>query len=376
MAGIYLHIPFCRKICSYCDFYKTPATSLIPQFLEELESEIRERIDYLGDEEVETIYFGGGTPSLLKVEQVEKIISGIYSRFRVASRCEITLEANPDDLGRDYLRALHEGTQINRLSIGIQSFHDHDLHLLNRRHNSRQAVECVDDANRAGFPNVTIDLIYGLPGMDMQDWESNLSIAFGMNIRHLSAYHLTIEPHTAMSGMLERGLIHLPEDHCSSGQFMLLHDMAAANGFDHYEISNLAKPGFMSEHNCNYWRQRKYLGLGPSAHSYDLESRRWNISHLKKYIEAVSEGKCYYESESLDLKTRFNEYLILSLRTAWGLKFSDVIARFGKDYLSLLEKNLLILKTPGWIERDADQLKLTPAGWLVSDYIVQNLMAE
>jgi putative oxygen-independent coproporphyrinogen III oxidase len=376
MAGIYLHIPFCRKICSYCDFYKTPATRFIPEFLENIGKELQERADYLQGEGIETIYLGGGTPTLLRVNQAEQLFSLIQSLFKVSSGCEITMEANPDDLTPEYLQSLHAGTPVNRLSIGIQSFRDHDLDLLNRRHNAVQAVGCVDAARQAGFKNITIDLIYGLPGMEVKDWEANLDLAFSMDIDHLSAYHLTIEPRTAMSGMLERGLIMLPEDSSSSDQFTLLHEIAAYHGFDHYEISNLSKPGFMSEHNCNYWKQKKYLGAGPSAHSYDLESRRWNVSHLKKYIEAVSQGQPYSESENLDLKTRFNEYLMLSLRTSWGLKFSDIRNLFGDFYVKLLENNLKTVAKPGWIIREEDVLKLTPAGWLVSDYIVPQLMAE
>jgi oxygen-independent coproporphyrinogen-3 oxidase len=290
--------------------------------------------------------------------------------------CEITLEANPDDLSAAYLQSLNGSTPVNRLSVGIQSFSDHDLKLLNRRHNARQALQSLDDARNAGFKNITIDLIYGLPDMDLRAWKSNLEIAFQLEVPHLSAYHLTIEPNTAMARMTSRGLIHLPEEGDSSAQFLLLHKMAQENGFNHYEISNLAKNGFLSQHNSNYWKQKKYLGLGPSAHSFNLVSRQWNVNHLRKYIEAVSNGSDYSESEILDAKTKFNEYLMLSLRTDRGISMKHIADEYGQPVADSLEKNLRLSVSGEWVTKQDDCIRLTAAGWMVSDYIVSRLMDE
>jgi oxygen-independent coproporphyrinogen-3 oxidase len=376
MAGLYIHVPFCRKICSYCDFYKTTATTLMPDYLSALISEMTERAVYLEGESLETIYFGGGTPSLIPVAELQEIFARIYENFRLTPDCEITIEANPDDLSSHFLRLLHSLTPVNRLSVGIQSFSDRDLKLLNRRHNARQAVQSIDDAKNAGFKNITIDLIYGLPDMDLRAWRSNLEIAFLLDVQHLSAYHLTIEPHTDMSRMTSQGLIHLPEEGDSTEQFLLLNKMADEQGFVHYEISNLAKEGYLSHHNSNYWKQKKYLGLGPSAHSFNLVSRQWNVSHVRKYIEAISAGTPYSESEILDAKTRFNEYLMLSLRTDRGIRMSQIVEEYGQQVAESLEKKLRLIKSPEWINRQEDCIWLTPAGWMVSDYIVGRLIRD
>jgi oxygen-independent coproporphyrinogen-3 oxidase len=376
MAGLYIHIPFCRKICSYCDFYKTTATSLMPDYLIALDREMSERAAYLEGEILETIYFGGGTPSLIPVAGLQKIFERIYENFRLAPDCEITIEANPDDLSSTYLQILRSSTPANRLSIGVQSFNDHDLELLNRRHNAKQAIQSIEDARNAGFKNITIDLIYGLPDMEMPAWRLNLEIVFLLEVQHLSAYHLTIEPNTALSRMTSRGLIHLPGEGDSSEQFLLLNELAGEQGFVHYEISNLAKKGYFSQHNSNYWNQKKYLGLGPSAHSFNLVSRQWNVGHIRKYIEAISNGSNYSESEILDAKTRFNEYLMLSLRTDRGISMSHIVQEFGQQIADSLEKNIRLIRSTEWIRQQDDCMRLTTAGWMVSDYIVSRLMEE
>jgi oxygen-independent coproporphyrinogen-3 oxidase len=376
MAGLYIHVPFCRKICSYCDFYKTTATSLVPDYLSALDSEMTERAAYLEGESLETIYFGGGTPSLIPVAGLQKIFERIYKNFRLAPDCEITIEANPDDLSSTYLQVLRRSTPVNRLSVGIQSFSDHDLNLLNRRHNAKQALQSIKDARNAGFRNITIDLIYGLPDMDLSAWRANLEIAFLLDVQHLSAYHLTIEPNTALSRMTSRGLIHLPEEGDSADQFLLLNKLSFEHGFVHYEISNLAKNGYLSQHNSNYWKQKKYLGLGPSAHSFNLVSRQWNVGHIRRYIEAISTGSIYSESEILDAKTKFNEYLMLSLRTERGISMSHIVHEFGRQVADSLEKNIRLIGSTEWIRQQDDYIRLTAAGWMVSDYIVSRLMEE
>lgn len=348
----------------------------MPDYLSALDREMAERAAYLEGEVLESIYFGGGTPSLIPVAGLQKIFERIYENFRQTPDCEITIEANPDDLSSTYLQVLRSSTPVNRLSVGIQSFSDQDLKLLNRRHNAKQAFQSIEDARNAGFKNITIDLIYGLPDMDLQAWRSNLEIAFLLDVQHLSAYHLTIEPNTAMSRMTSQGLIHLPEEGDSSEQFLLLNKLAGEYGFLHYEISNLAKKGYLSQHNSNYWKQKKYLGLGPSAHSFNLVSRQWNVSHIRKYIEAISTGSLYSESEILDEKAKFNEYLMLSLRTDRGISMSHIVHEFGQPVADSLEKNIRIIRSTEWIRQQDDCIRLTAAGWMVSDYIVSRLMED
>jgi len=376
MAGMYIHIPFCRKICSYCDFYKTTLSDLIPDYLHVLETELDKKKDYLAGEPLESIYLGGGTPSLIQAGGLAQLFESIIHKYAISDPCEVTLEANPDDLTQAYLRELRAYTPVNRLSIGIQSFNDNDLLVLNRRHNALQALTCVQDARIAGFDNITIDLIYGLPGMKSSSWERNLETAFSLDIQHLSAYHLTIEPNTALSRRAARGLISLPAEDESSLQFMLLNKIAGEKGFEHYEISNLSRNGFMSRHNSNYWFQKKYLGLGPSAHSYNLDSRQWNIRNVRKYMDAVLNGISYTESEFLDIKTRFHEYLMLSLRTIWGISITEIREKFGETYLAALEKNIKPFLSTEWVLHKNSIIKLTPAGWMVSDYILGRLMAD
>lgn len=373
---MYIHFPFCRKICSYCDFYKTTLSSLIPDYIKALLRELEFRKAYLEKESLETIYLGGGTPSLISVDQMALIFDKIRDCFDFGSDCEVTMEANPDDMSSGYLRSVRELTPVNRLSIGVQSFSDDELLMLNRRHTALQSIQCINDARNAGFKNITIDLIYGLPGMSMVSWGRTLEMAFSIDIQHLSAYHLSIEPNTTFARMASRGLIRLPEEDESSAQFGLLNKMANDKGFIHYEISNLAREGFMSKHNSNYWLQKKYIGLGPSAHSYNLVSRQWNIRNVRMYIDALANGKDYAESETLDLRTQFNEYLMLSLRTSWGVDTSFIVEKFGDQYLAVLKKNLHPFLSSPWIARRGNSIMLTPAGWMVSDYIVSRLMVE
>ncbi len=374
MAGLYIHVPFCKKVCSYCDFYKTTATSLIPEYLTALSTEMADNASYLDGDVLDTIYIGGGTPSLIQVTELEELFIHISENFNLAPDCEITLEANPDDLSSPYLGDIRRITPVNRLSVGIQSFNDGDLKLLNRRHSSRQAIQSIEDAKHAGFDNITIDLIYGLPDMDLSGWRSNLETAFLLDVQHLSAYHLTIEPNTAIARMASRGLIHLPGEGDSSEQFLLLNKLAGEHGFQHYEISNLAKNGYLSRHNSNYWKQKKYLGLGPSAHSFNLVSRRWNVSHIRKYIDAVSTGSPYSESETLDSKTRFNEYLMLSLRTDRGISINHIDREFGQQVARSLAEKIRLTASAEWIMQQDDCIRLTASGWMVSDFIVSRLM--
>jgi oxygen-independent coproporphyrinogen-3 oxidase len=373
MAGIYIHIPFCKKLCSYCDFYHIITQSENTYFIDALLGEAAIRKEYLGNEIVSTIYIGGGTPSVLLTEEIKTILSNIIKLYKVDENCEITIELNPDDIDKDYLQGLKDSA-VNRVSLGIQSWRDSDLKMMNRRHNSAQAAVALEQTLKAGFENVTIDLIYGIPGMTTADWSSNLDISFSHEIKHLSAYHLTIEPGTIFGKMKEKGMLSEIDDDESSAQFHLLIDKALAAGFVHYEISNFGKPGYFSIHNSNYWKQVNYLGLGPSAHSFNGYSRQWNVRDVKKYVKAVNSGSLLFEREELDKKTRFNEYIMTSLRTMWGIDLDYVEKTFDKegyDYVVNLSGKLIDY---GLMKQENKTLVLTNQGKMISDNIISELM--
>jgi oxygen-independent coproporphyrinogen-3 oxidase len=373
MAGIYIHIPFCKKLCFYCDFYHLISTGDNSSFIESLLSEASIRKEYLADEKVSTIYLGGGTPSVFSVKEIETILDHIYKEFKVTEECEITIELNPDDIQPGYLKSL-KNLKINRISLGVQSWRDSDLKMLNRRHDSAQAAYALKETLKAGFENITIDLIYGIPGMSLSEWESNLDFSFSFGIKHLSAYHLTFEKGTVFGKMLEKGLISEIDEDESAAQFNLLIEKAESAGFIQYEISNFGKPGYFSIHNTNYWKQISYLGLGPSAHSFYGYSRQWNIRDLKAYIKAITTGKSFFESEELDKKTRFNEYIMTSLRTMWGIDLEYVEEMFekeGYDYIMNLSGKF---KDYGLMKQEQKSLVLTNQGKLISDNIISEFM--
>jgi len=375
MAGIYIHVPFCRKLCFYCDFYHLVSSSVKDDqsFIGALLKEASLRKDYLANETVSTIYLGGGTPSVLGMEQLEAILDGIFRLFKVADDCEITIELNPDDVSEDYLNGL-KSLKINRVSLGVQSWKDSDLKMLNRRHDARQAMIALESIIASGFENVTIDMIYGIPGMTLKDWEENLNKSFSFDIKHLSAYHLTFEQGTVFGKMLEKGLISEIDENDSASQFNLLVDKAVSAGFIHYEISNFGKPGYFSVHNSNYWKQVSYLGLGPSAHSFNGFTRQWNTRDLKGYVKAVNSGKPFFEREDLDIRTRFNEYIMTALRTMWGIDLEYVERVFekeGYDYIMNLSGKY---KNYGLMKHEKNSLVLTNQGMLISDNIISEFM--
>lgn len=373
MAGIYIHIPFCKTLCSYCDFYHVVSRTDNRAFIDALVKESAIRREYIGNEIISTIYIGGGTPSLLSVKEIQSILDNIRKLYSVEENCEITMEMNPDDIGKDYLNDL-KYSDVNRISLGIQSWRDSDLRLLNRRHNVAQAVYALEETIKTGFKNVTIDLIYGIPGLTSQDWSSNLDFSFSFDIKHLSAYHLTIEPGTVFGKMKEKGLLSEIEEEESNTQFHILIDKAESAGFVHYEISNFGKPGFFSMHNSNYWKQVNYLGLGPSAHSFNGYSRQWNVSDVKKYIKAVNSGSLLFEREELDKRTRFNEYIMTSLRTMWGIDLDYVERTFDKegyDYIVNLAGKFIDY---GLMKPDKKTLMLTNQGKMISDNVISELM--
>lgn len=373
MAGIYLHIPFCKKLCHYCDFYHVVSTGSRAAFNDAILKEAGIMKDYARNEPVSTIYFGGGTPSVCSVTEIDAILNKLGKTFTIEGNSEITIELNPDDVSIEYLRGLRK-LGINRVSMGIQSWSDTDLKMLNRRHDSAVAASALKAVFRAGFENVTIDLIYGLPGMSLSDWASNLDTSFSFGISHLSAYHLTIEPGTVFGKMRDKKLLSEIEEEDSAAQFNMLIDKAESAGFIHYEISNFGREGYFSRHNSNYWKQVPYIGLGPSAHSFNGYSRQWNVRNLKTYIKSVNDGTPFFESELLDNRTCFNEYIMTSLRTMWGIDLEYLERTFekeGYDYVINLSSKF---KDYGLMKQDKKTLVLTNQGKMISDNIISEFM--
>ncbi|HET6245630.1 MAG: radical SAM family heme chaperone HemW [Bacteroidetes bacterium] len=333
MAGLYIHIPFCKQACNYCDFHFSTTLKHKDDFLKALIKEIAMQKLFFGENknQLNTVYFGGGTPSLLSEHEINSIFDAIENNFTVASNAEITLEANPDDLTREKLRQFN-ATPINRLSIGIQSFRNDDLKFMNRAHSSQMALTCVKDAIDLGFHNISIDLIYGIPGLSIQNWIENLHQAFAMNVQHISAYCLTVEPKTPLDNFIKKGKISSPDEELAAQHFETMVDEMEQNGFIQYEISNFCKKGYQSRHNSNYWTGEKYLGLGPSAHSFNGEYRQWNINKNGVYIKAINEDKIPFEKEVLTRNKRFNEYVLTSLRTREGADLNVIQNKFGQEY--------------------------------------------
>ncbi|WP_431212260.1 radical SAM family heme chaperone HemW [Puia sp. P3] len=373
MAGIYLHIPFCRQACHYCNFHFSTSLNRKNDFIPALLKEMQLRKDYTGGEPIETIYFGGGTPSLLETDELNPIIDRLHTLFPVAPGAEITLEANPDDINAPKLREWRKAG-VNRLSIGVQSFFDEDLRWMNRAHDAGQAASCIEMAQREGFGNISIDLIYGGPTLPDGNWKANVDRAVGTGIPHLSCYALTVEPRTALDTMIQRQKKQdvSPED--QARQFLLLMDWTAAAGYEHYEISNFAVPGKRSRHNSSYWQGKTYLGLGPSAHSFNGKSREWNLANNAKYIAA--EGSAIAELEVLTPVQQLNEYIMISLRTSEGCSVSEIIRRFGAAAAREFEKNAGAYILSGRMRRVDDRLQLTREGKLLADGIASELFFE
>ncbi len=373
MAGIYIHIPFCRKKCFYCDFYKTTAVVKKPLFLQSLHREIDLRGPYLGGEAVGTIYLGGGTPSVLTMDELNGIMDHLHRNFRVEQDAEITMEANPDDLSAEYLRELKQ-SGFNRLSIGIQSFSDGDLQRMNRRHSAVQAVHSVLEAASSGFSSVSIDLIYGLPGLSLQQWEKNIRRAVKLPVNHISAYHLTYHEGTKFYDWLKAGqLREIPEDD-SLAQFEMLMDITGEAGFEQYEISNFARDKAWSKHNSSYWNGSKYLGLGPSAHSYDGGSRQWNVANLDQYIASTEKGDPDFEREILSETNRINDYLITRIRTVWGISLNDLEREFGEPVRRQVWQSAQSFIHSGHLMHQGDVVSLTRRGIMISDEIMLALV--
>ena len=372
MAGIYLHIPFCKQICYYCDFHFSLSLKNKSEVVAALQKEAIRRKAYLTGEQIETIYLGGGTPSVLDHHELNQIFETLYANFDVSGNAEITLEANPDDLTTEYLKLLKH-TPINRLSIGTQSFSNEILALMNRRHTAKQATESINKAAELGFNNITIDLIYGVPGQSILHWEQNLDKALALPAQHLSAYHLTFEPNTAFGHKLKKGQMYEITENESYAEFDLLLNKTEAAGFEHYEISNFAKAGFRSRHNSSYWSTTPYLGLGPSAHSFNGLKRRWNVSNNLRYIKSVHMGSCDHQTETLTQTDKLNEYLLTWLRTSKGINLQFIEENFGKLAAQNCLKTIANWVNEGYVFRKENSLILTRKGKFVADRISSDL---
>jgi len=372
MAGIYLHIPFCKKACHYCDFHFSTSPQYKEPMLKALRHELFLRKNYLGNQAIETIYFGGGTPSLLSANELQVLLGEIVDQFDVSSNAEITIEANPDDLNPQRVKELRQ-TLINRFSIGIQSFFEEDLRWMNRAHSAIEAQSSIKRVQDAGFENITADLIYGYPLLSNPKWEHNIQELIQLHIPHISSYAMTVEPATALSTFIKKGEQKAMDEGQSAAQFLILMEQLKEAGFEHYEISNFAKPGSYSKHNSNYWEGVSYLGIGPSAHSFNGESRQWNISNNAKYIDQIQHGKIPSEIEVLTKENRINEYIMTSLRTSKGMDLNKIKDQFGSDYANEIKNNLEPLAEKNWILMNEQIITLTSGGKLFADHIASEL---
>ena len=372
MAGIYFHIPFCKTRCTYCDFYTQTDFSLQQDVVNAMLREIEIRKTYLS-EEVETIYFGGGTPSTLSAADIKNLLNAVSSFFSVNEDAEITIEANPDDLSAGYLKELIK-TGVNRLSIGIQSFDDLQLKAINRRHTARAALDCINVAHQTGFENISIDLIFGLPGQSPESWKMQVDMAVKLRVQHISAYGLTYEQGTPLWHRMKSGKIIPTDDDTMIEMYNYLVETCSKSNFEHYEISNFAKPGHRSRHNSAYWKQRPYLGIGSAAHSYDGNSRQWNVSSNKKYCSFISENQPFFEKEILTLPDKYNDFVMVSMRTIEGIDLESLKNNFGEklhDFcLQSAEKYIQDSK----IVRKFNFLRLTSEGIHISDKIIADMM--
>ena len=373
MAGIYLHIPFCRKRCHYCDFFKSTDLSQKARLLNGLRKELESRASELATEEINTIYLGGGTPSVLLIDELRDILQTIRQNYLVSPEAEITMEANPDDLSQAILSAIRE-IGFNRLSMGVQSFSESDLKLMNRRHGVMQAIQSVKWAKTAGFLNISIDLIYGLPNQTLEEWERNVCIAVELDVQHISAYNLTYHEGTVFYDRLKKGILKELPDELSLQQFEMLISILKDAGFEHYEISNFCKPGMYSQHNSSYWKSEKYLGIGPSAHSFDLQTRRWNVSSVSGYLDGVENNKPYSESEILTEQDRYNDYIITGLRTIWGISGELIRTEFSDHYHAHFQKIREKYLTSGQVTETSGKTCLSPDGLFTSDQIMADFM--
>ena len=371
MAGIYIHIPFCKQACHYCDFHFSTSMKRKEEIVLALIKEIQLRKNEFDGEIIETIYFGGGTPSVLTNAEIQSLIDAVYQNFEVIESPEVTIEANPDDLSEERIIALSK-TPINRLSIGVQSFFEADLKLMNRAHDSMEAQKSLAIATQY-FDNISVDLIYGIPGLTNEMWVQNIETALSFGVPHISSYALTVEPKTALKKLIQTGKIAAPKDEVAQEQFDILVKILSDKGFVHYELSNFGKPDYFSKNNSSYWLGKKYLGMGPSAHSFDGKSRSWNIANNSLYLKSILEGKLPLEIEILTQQDRYNEYVMTGLRTIWGISLKRIEQEFGADYLSYLLKQAQKFIADDLISVTDGILKTTSKGKFLADGIAADL---
>ena len=367
---MYIHIPFCKQACHYCDFHFSTSLKKKGAMVAAICEELRLRKDEVVGE-VETIYFGGGTPSLLEAEELQQIFNVINDNFAVVKDPEVTLEANPDDLSKEKIRMLAK-SPVNRLSIGVQSFFEQDLKLMNRAHNEKEALRSIKTAKNH-LENISIDLIYGIPGMSNERWKENLQIALDLEVPHISSYALTVEPRTALKTLIDKGKIAPVEEDLAREQYEIMTGVLESAGYDNYEFSNFGKPGYFSQNNTAYWFGKTYLGIGPSAHSFNGKERLWNINNNSLYIKAIEQGHIPAEKEELSQQDRYNEYVMTRLRTKWGISLSEVEQKFGSSYKDYVEKESKKLISDGYLVKDQDSLKVSKKGKFLSDGIAADL---
>ena len=377
MAGIYLHIPFCKQACTYCNFHFSTLLNNKKEVFDALLHEIELQKKFFPTEtKIETIYFGGGTPSLFSTVEINQLLLQIYTHFSVDLDAEITLEANPDDLTKSYLQDLKTNTKINRLSIGVQSFFDEDLQYMKRAHNASEAINCIRFAQEIGFDNLSVDLIYGTPTMSNKRWKENLQIVFDLKVKHVSSYALTVEEKTILHSLIKKKKIAEPSDEQMAQQFSILLEEMSKNNFTQYEISNFCIAPYFAKHNTNYWKEISYLGIGPSAHSFDGEKRYWNIANNAIYAKKIINNEFAYTSETLSNEDKYNEYIMTSIRTIFGVDIDKIKQNYGDDFLQHFLFEISPFIDNNWIKTDNNIYTLTNNGKLFCDYITQHLFIE
>ncbi|WP_142724256.1 radical SAM family heme chaperone HemW [Chryseobacterium sp. ON_d1] len=370
---IYIHIPFCKQKCSYCNFHFSTSLNFKDEMLRAMKTEILLRKDELQDRTLKSLYFGGGTPSILSVDEISSLIDEVLRYFSFEKDIEITLEANPDDLDKNFLKQL-SGTSVNRLSIGTQSFFEDDLKLMNRAHSASEAESSIKRAQDFGFENLSIDLIYGSPTSNFEIWKENLNKAIALEVPHISSYALTVEPKTALENWIAKGKIKSPKEEEQNREFYYLSDFLKDHGFEHYEVSNFAKPGFYSRHNSSYWKYREYLGIGPSAHSYNgFDIRSWNVANNQQYIKKLNDKLLAKEEEILSQEDQFNEMIMIGLRTIWGVDLTSLKSKFSDRVLEHFQTEIKPKLEEGILITENGHLKIPEKHWFMADGIASDL---
>ena len=370
MLGIYIHIPFCKKSCHYCNFHFSTSLKNKEDLIKAINKEIYQKA-ILNNDKVSTIYFGGGTPSILDVEEINLIIENIYKNFNVGKNIEITIEANPDDLSKHKLNDLSK-TKINRISIGVQSFIDKELKIMNRVHDSKKAIKSIEMAKKY-FNNISVDLLYGVPDSSIKSWNYNLDTISSFNINHISAYALTVEPKTALESFINKSILSMPDEELVYSQYKLINEKLSSKNFINYEVCSFAQKDFFSKNNSAYWLRKKYIGIGPSAHSFDGESRSWNISNNKKYIDQIRDGDNYYKKENLTKVDQYNEYIMTGLRTIWGVSVKHIESNFDVRFKNYFLKKIKSHIAKKNVYKENDLYLTTQSGRFLADGIASDL---